>query len=71
MPLNDFLSKIDETLDEFKKCPAAPGVERVLIPGEIEANNERISALKGVDLSDAVVEELRNVGREYGVKVLF
>lgn len=71
LPLSGFLSEIDKTFDEFKKCPTAPGVKSVLIPGEIEANYERISAIKGVSLSDAVINELRNVGHEYGVKVLF
>ena len=71
MPVDKFLQNIDSTLDEFKNCPTAPGVGKVLIPGEIEANHERESAEKGVSLSDAVVDDLRNVGKEYQVEVSF
>ena len=71
MPVEEFTARVDDMLDEFKACPPAAGVERVLIPGEIEADRERESMEKGIELSDPVVEELRRVGAEYGVSASF
>ena len=71
LPAGEFLGRVDDMLEEFKACPTAPGVERVFIPGEIEANKLRTSAEQGIELSDAVAEELRRVGEEYGVTAEF
>ncbi|MDO4260582.1 MAG: Ldh family oxidoreductase [Eubacteriales bacterium] len=71
LPRESFLERVDAILDEFKACPPAPGIKRVYIPGELEAEKERISLEQGIELSDAVVQELRAVGKEYGVKADF
>jgi len=71
LPLDVFKSRVDNTLEEFKACPTAPGVERVYIAGEIEAEKERESRKLGVEISDAVAAELRKVGETYGVPVTF
>jgi LDH2 family malate/lactate/ureidoglycolate dehydrogenase len=71
LPRKDFVIKIDDMLDEFKNCPPAPGVKQVYIPGEIEADKERISAREGIEISDIVIKELREVGKTYGVEVNF
>lgn len=71
LPLEEFERRVDDMLDEFKACPPAPGVERVYIPGEIEAEKERVSQRSGIELSDAVAAELRTVGAKYGVPVDF
>lgn len=71
LPLDSFMDRVDDMLEEFKNCPPAPGVSRVYIPGEIEAEKERISYEQGIELSDAVVSELRVVGEAYGVKADF
>ena len=67
LPQDVFLDRIDTMMEEFKACPTAPGVQQVMIPGEIEANKARISQNEGIELSDAVAQELRAVGKEYGV----
>lgn len=71
LPDGSFTSRVDDMLEEFKNCPTAPGVERVFIPGEIEAAKGRTSMELGIELSDAVAEELRRVGAEYGVQPEF
>lgn len=71
LPLEEFKARVDDMLDEFKACPPAPGVSRVYIPGEIEAEKERLSRKEGIEISDAVAAELRRVGAEYGVPVEF
>lgn len=71
LPLDTFTERVDNMLEEFKACPPAPGVERVYIPGEIEAQKERISKENGIEISDAVALELRAVGERFGVKAQF
>lgn len=71
LPVEEFKARVDDMLDEFKECPPAPGVARVYIPGEIEADKERHSLEDGIELSDAVVAELRAVGDRYGVPAEF
>lgn len=70
-PLDEFESRVDDMLEEFKNCPPAPGVERVYIPGEIEAARERKSAELGIEISDAVADELRRVGESFGIAADF
>ncbi len=71
LPRDAFESKVDAMLDEFKACPTAPGVKEVMIPGEIEAEKYRGGVEAGVELSTAVVEDLVNVGKEYGIPADF
>ena len=71
LPLELFEEKVDAILDEFKACPASEGVERVLVAGEIEHKKAAVSRAEGVEISDAVVEELRRVGESFGVKAPF
>lgn len=71
LPKDEFLDRVDDMLEEFKMCPPAEGAVRVFIPGEIEAEKERISREKGIEISEAVAEELRRVGEAYGVKAAF
>ena len=66
-----FKERVDAMLDEFKACPTAPGVDRVYVAGEKEAIRERESKELGIEISDAVAEELRRVGEIYGVKADF
>ena len=71
LPLEEFENRVGDMLEEFKNCPPAPGVKRVLIPGELEAEKERASMRDGIEISDAVAAELREVGKTYGVTADF
>ncbi len=71
LPVQTFLDRVDSAFDEFKNSPVAPGVKSVMIPGEIESNRQIVSMKEGIELPDAVVEELRRVGEEYGVPAAF
>lgn len=69
LPQEIFETRVDDVLDEFHVCPSAPGVNRVYTPGEIEAAREQSSQQNGIELSDAVIEEVRSVGTRYGVSL--
>ena len=71
LPLPLFRERVDAMLEEFKSCPTAPGADRVLVPGQPEAERERESQQLGIELSDAVAAELRQVGKTYGVEANF
>ena len=67
LPIETFKVRVADVLKEFHTCPPAPGVKRVYTPGEIEAEREQISQRDGIEISDAVMEEVLRVGRRYGV----
>ena len=71
LPEEEFLSRVDDAFDEFKNSPTAPGVKSVMLPGEIEAGKQAVSMKEGIELPDAVAEELRAVGKKYGVEADF
>lgn len=58
---------ITAELDEFKSCPTAPGVESVMLPGEIEYNNYLKNKEEGINLGDGVVKELVELSQKYGI----
>ena len=71
MEKDEFGGRVDEILGEFKNCPPAPGVESVMIPGEIEDIKEAKSRKEGIMLSDIIIQELREVGLKYKVPAPF
>lgn len=67
LPAAEFGSRMDEILGMLRACPPAPGVERVLLPGEIEAQEEARSLQFGVPMVPEVVQQLVALGAEVGV----
>ena len=67
MAFDTFTQRVDGMLDDFKACPTAPGVEEVMVPGEIEANKFKKNLAEGIELSEAVVRDLIETGARYGV----
>jgi LDH2 family malate/lactate/ureidoglycolate dehydrogenase len=63
-----FRERMDAILRMLKASPPAPGVARVLVPGEIELANERRARQHGIDLSPAVAAQLTSLGDELGVE---
>jgi LDH2 family malate/lactate/ureidoglycolate dehydrogenase len=67
MPAADFAKRMEEILGMLRASPPAPGVERVLVPGEIEAMEESRSRQFGVPLVPEVAAQLIAQGEEVGV----
>ncbi|MDR1518751.1 MAG: Ldh family oxidoreductase [Planctomycetota bacterium] len=61
LPLDLFKERVDGILDEFKRCPPAPGTAEVMIPGEIEHRNLLRARADGIDVPDNLLEELRSL----------
>jgi LDH2 family malate/lactate/ureidoglycolate dehydrogenase len=63
----EFRSRMDAILGMLKAAPAAPGVGRVLVPGEIELANEVRLREQGIGLPPAIVSQLAGFGETLGV----
>jgi len=51
----------------LEATPPAPGVERVIVPGEIEAERERMHGESGIALPPTLVRELLSLSHRYAV----
>ena len=51
----------------LRSTPPAPGFERVLVPGELEATHARRASSAGIALSEPLVVVLSDLGRRLGV----
>jgi LDH2 family malate/lactate/ureidoglycolate dehydrogenase len=67
LPRAVFERRMDEILRMLKSSPPAPGVERVIVPGEPEAEMARRNRAAGVPLSAETVNELVELGAQAGV----
>jgi LDH2 family malate/lactate/ureidoglycolate dehydrogenase len=67
-PAEEFGRRMDEILGMLKATPPAAGVERVLVPGEIEYRTEARLHEQGIAIPAEVVAQLQALGRECGVE---
>jgi LDH2 family malate/lactate/ureidoglycolate dehydrogenase len=61
---SEFYERMQRLIDEMHAAEPAPGVDRVLVPGELEHNNERRALEEGVDLPPVIVTHLEAVARD-------
>ncbi len=62
-----FKDDVDRLFDEIKALPSAPGFDCICIPGEMEYHATETAKHTGIDLPDAVIQELTLVGQRYHV----
>ena len=58
LPLDAFRAHVDTLIDDVHASELAPGIGRILVPGEIEAERRVERLARGVPLDDALVDEL-------------
>jgi LDH2 family malate/lactate/ureidoglycolate dehydrogenase len=68
--VDEFKAHMDEMIRELHATPAEPGVERVLVAGDPEFDNEAERSVKGIPLHKSVVEAMRAKAKEVGAEVL-
>lgn len=55
-----FIDKMDAMVDDLHAQPPAPGFEQVLVPGEIEWQNEKYNREHGVPVLETIYEYLKS-----------
>jgi LDH2 family malate/lactate/ureidoglycolate dehydrogenase len=68
MPLAEFRARMDEFAAMVKSRQLRPGFSEILLPGEQEARRVARKSAHGVPLDDAVLDDLRALGAELGLK---
>jgi L-2-hydroxycarboxylate dehydrogenase (NAD+) len=58
---------LDAMTKAFNESPAAPGFDRVVIPGQLEAETEVERLQNGIPLSDSTLADLRSLSEEFGI----
>ena len=69
--VEDFKARVDAMFDLLKTCRPAAGSRGVMIPGEIEADRTKLSLKEGIELSEAVLKEFREMSETFGVPCPF
>jgi LDH2 family malate/lactate/ureidoglycolate dehydrogenase len=54
----EYLRRVDATIDRIKAAKKRPGVEEILVPGERSARQARVNGAEGIPLSSETVAEL-------------
>jgi LDH2 family malate/lactate/ureidoglycolate dehydrogenase len=67
LPADEFARRMDEILRMLKAAAPAPGVQQVLVPGELEFAAESRNRELGIPLAEEVVGQLVELGNRVGV----
>jgi LDH2 family malate/lactate/ureidoglycolate dehydrogenase/quinol monooxygenase YgiN len=66
MPLDVFKARMDAMILMVKSSKLAPGVDRMIIPGEPEIETEAKRRREGIPLATSVLDQLNALARELG-----
>jgi LDH2 family malate/lactate/ureidoglycolate dehydrogenase len=58
---------MEEYVKVFRATPVKKGVERVLLPGELEHGKEQDRRKNGIPVSDALIKELNEYADTIGI----
>jgi L-2-hydroxycarboxylate dehydrogenase (NAD+) len=58
LPVQQFRDHVDALVDDVHGSAVAPGHERILVPGELEAERRATRLEHGIPLADELVAEL-------------
>jgi LDH2 family malate/lactate/ureidoglycolate dehydrogenase len=64
-----FAGRVDELAAQVAASPTAPGVDRVLLPGQLEAERHAAARVDGVPVEPSVLDNLREVAAGLGVEL--
>lgn len=66
-PAEEFKQKMDQWIETFREAKPAEGVDRVLIPGDVEREKSERIMREGITLIPTVEKELAEIAAELGV----
>lgn len=55
---DEYLRRVDRTIERIKNSKMRPGVEEIMVPGERSARQARINSAQGIPISNETVAEL-------------
>jgi LDH2 family malate/lactate/ureidoglycolate dehydrogenase len=64
-----FAARVEELAAQVSASTTAPGVERVLLPGQLEAERHAEAETDGVRVERSVIDNLRELGATLGVEL--
>ena len=67
---DDFKNNMDNWIRAFKKATPIQGIDKVIIPGEPEAEMENLRRQHGIVLVSSVIEELKRLGEKFSTDFL-
>lgn len=68
LPMSEFIRHMDEMIDGLKAAERQPGVDEIIIPGELEARLERQRLADGaIPLHPVIIESLRTAAEKQNV----
>lgn len=68
-PAIDFKKDMDNWIRQFKNARVANGFDRVIIPGQPEAQMQSDRMQSGIPMYASVIDELHELGARFGVKL--
>ena len=69
MPMAQFVPKVEEYIRSIRNARRAPGVDRIYLPGEIEALQQDKAMQEGVEIDDSVVSSIDSLLRDAGIDI--
>jgi uncharacterized oxidoreductase len=69
VPLEQYLADVDRLGAWIKSSRRKPGVEEILLPGEIEARMTPKRQAEGISLPEETWSQIQNVAGEAGVRL--
>ena len=69
-PLKQFRKLVDDTIAYVKSSPPAPGVEEVLVPGELEFQTMNQRQVDGIPIDDPTWQRMEAHARRLGVNLV-
>jgi LDH2 family malate/lactate/ureidoglycolate dehydrogenase len=66
--VDSFLARAAELADQIHRSPTAPGVERTLLPGQLEAERRQPAETEGVWVDATVLDALEATARSLSVR---
>lgn len=68
-PAREFRAAVDAAIREMRNSERAPGVDRIYVPGEIEAELEARRRREGIPLAESVHRELVALAEHLGIPI--
>lgn len=71
MPVDEFKARMDNFVAQMKSAKLRPGVEEILVPGELEYRREQAYRRDGAKLDEVIFDRLKALADELGIEFPF